>query len=134
MSKLSILIADGDAASVSLLKTNLNNRYGDLVELSSVENGEKVISSYFKKNIDVLFVEVMLPIFDGLFLSERINEISGVMNKNVFVCAYTGVDLDQEQQKLFNAVFMKPLNEEKLYSFVDGILDTKNKLEYNFQE
>lgn len=101
--KMRILLADDDTEFCARMSTVLDS--ADDFELVGIaENGEKALSAVNELRPDVLIIELMLPVMDGMSVLSRLHEQDGphpaVMVFSAFAspqigaeCAALGVDL-----------------------------------------
>ena len=101
--KMRILLADDDTEFCARMSAVLDS--ADDFELVGIaENGEKALSAVNELRPDVLIIELMLPVMDGMSVLSRLHEQDGphpaVMVFSAFAspqigaeCAALGVDL-----------------------------------------
>jgi DNA-binding response OmpR family regulator len=114
-----ILIAEDDFYSLEMLtyllkKTNAN--------LFSAIDGEETIKTFFNNKIDLVLLDIRLPVLNGFGVIERLR----AENKETFVIAQTGFldssDLTKIKEAGFTDYIEKPVNEKILYNILSEYL------------
>ncbi len=119
------IIAEDDEANLELL-AELLEIYGVEV-LDKVTNGQKAVTAFELQRLDVTFLDVMMPEFDGLYALERIRKISPFANV-IMITA----DVSDETQNLFDklqpsAVIHKPYDISTIIHTLEQKLELKLK-------
>ncbi len=114
-----ILIAEDDTINFLLLKKILElRRY---IVLRANNGQEAVTICEMKQNIDLVFMDIKMPILDGYQAFEIINKL----NPSLPVIAHTSFTSIEDQEKIFTLGFTnylaKPLDRLKVYEIVDAV-------------
>jgi len=129
-----ILIADDQPANLKLLKILL----GDLgAQISTAENGEEAITIAQNQAFDIIFMDIQMPIIDGIKATEIIKAESEP-NKNTPIIALTANMLEDEKNRLlkthFNEYLTKPISEEELVNTIFNYKDQASITEIDKQQ
>ena len=119
------IIAEDDEANLELL-AELLEIYG-LEILDKVTNGQKAVKAFELHRPDVIFLDVMMPEFDGLYALEHIRKISPFANV-IMITA----DVSDETQNLFDklqpsAIIHKPYDISTIIHILEQKLELKIK-------
>ena len=125
---LSILIVDDSNINITLMRAMLEH-YNLSVE--SAFDGQEALNKAKEKDYDFIFMDVNMPVMDGIEAAKRIREF----NKKVKIIAITA-NVTEDEKKLFkdsniNAYLTKPLIKGELervlmdYNFDDTFNKTK---------
>ena len=96
--RLSILVAEDVPINQLLIKTILA-RYGHAVTL--VANGEEAVQAWLKDKgtYDLIFMDVQMPVMDGLQATRRIRELETLQGGHVPIVAMTAYALDEDKER-----------------------------------
>lgn len=99
MPPLKILVADDDLMNQRLMQVLLG-REGHEVDV--VSNGLEAFDAVKFKNFDLVFMDLQMPIMDGMEASRRIREWE-TGGQHTFIIALTAAYLPEEGHRLFEA-------------------------------
>ena len=122
---LNILIVEDDDNSIKLLMAYVKN-YGKNILVA--ENGEEAVK-ICKNNpdIDLIFMDIELPVMDGYEATRKIREF----NKNVKIIAETAYALPGDKEKALeagcNAWYSKPLSKNEMVAIIKSTSQNKRK-------
>jgi len=122
---LNILIVEDDDNSIKLLMAYVKN-YGKNILVA--ENGEEAVK-ICKNNpdIDLIFMDIELPVMDGYEATHKIREF----NKNVKIIAETAYALPGDKEKALeagcNAWYSKPLSKNEMVAIIKSTSQNKRK-------
>ncbi|AUC61738.1 Circadian input kinase A [Cyanobacterium sp. HL-69] len=110
-----ILIAEDNKVNQKLL-INLIKKIGYGVDVAN--NGAEVISALEKKEYDLIFMDMEMPIMDGLEATQKIYQVATSEKKLPVIVAMTANDDDDSRGKCFDVgmsdYLTKPINIKKL--------------------
>jgi len=117
------LIVDDDTVARNVLKNHLQNMFPDC-KISEAPNGAQGLFFFFKKNPDMIFLDILMPIVDGrVFLDVLLeNYRCGKIVKKPKIILSTMLETAQIAQ-------MHPLGDQSLVAAVIKKPMTKNKLQ-----
>lgn len=120
-----ILIAEDDNINFLLLKKILQLRNYTILRAN---NGQEAVDiCAVNKDIDLVFMDVKMPVMNGLDAFAIIKET----NPELIVIAQTAYSSAEDQEMILNLGFKnyitKPLKREKIFELLDGFFVTKNK-------
>ncbi len=120
--KRRILVVDDNDTSRLLLRELLDEVGFDIKE---AENGQKAVASFFEWHPHLVFMDIQMPVMDGLSALKIIkNTESG---KDTPVIALTAHAFEEERRKItaagFDAFIHKPLVEKELFEVIAAHLD-----------
>jgi CheY-like chemotaxis protein len=113
-----ILLVDDDMRNIFALSKILKKKG---MHIFRAENG-KIAIDILKKNtdIDIILLDVMMPIMDGYKTAKKIREIKEI--KNIPIISLTAKAMKEDRQKCIdsgsNDYITKPLDIEKLLSLI----------------
>ncbi|MDH5717117.1 MAG: response regulator [Spirochaetia bacterium] len=118
MNKLKILVADDNDVN-QLLMSKMLQKMGHDVDL--VENGQKAVEAASKKNYDIIFMDIQMPVMNGIDATKIILET--VVPKPVIVAVTANV-FDEDKIKCINAGMKdhigKPFKMEDLQNAINS--------------
>ena len=122
-SNKTILIAEDDNINFLLLKKILELK--DFKTLRAV-NGKEAVDIFHKNsNIDLIFMDIKMPIMDGFEAFKIINSI----NSNLPIIAQTAHSSIEDKEKIMQMGFAnyitKPLDKEKIFELLDLVFNTE---------
>ncbi|WP_372760741.1 two-component sensor histidine kinase BarA [Pseudoalteromonas sp.] len=114
---LKVLVVDDNDANLKLIYTLLN----DQVELiDTAHNGSQAYSLSKSHKYDVIFMDIQMPIMDGITACKLIKESS--LNEDTPIIAVTAHALRSEKQQLlkdgFEGYLTKPIDEDVLNQII----------------
>jgi two-component system, OmpR family, response regulator len=123
--KIKILLVEDDESLGPLLLEYLEAK-GFEVKLAN--DGKKGADMYFKGSFDLLLLDVMMPVKDGLTLAKEIRTV----DKNVPIIFLTAKSMKEDTIDGFNAgaddYITKPFSMEELLVRVNAVLRRTNKV------
>ena len=122
---ITAIVAEDDEANLELFSEilELNN----VTILSKVVNGKEAVESFESQRPDIVFLDIMMPDFDGLYALENIRKIDPSA-KVIMVTADTSSESEDILKKLQpNAVIHKPYEVATITHTIEDNLDLKIK-------
>lgn len=105
-----ILIAEDMDDNYLLYKIYLEKHY-DLIRAT---NGEEAVSKYLECNLDIILMDIGMPVVDGYQATDAIRQLSS----DIPIVAVTAFAYDEDRRKVmsrgFNGYLSKPLNKDEL--------------------
>jgi len=113
------MVVDDNAINVRLLTASLS-RLGYLVD--SAEDGAVSVRKFAEKHYDVILMDIMMPVMDGISATVEIRKIEAVrgagQQNRVKIIAITANAFEDDRERLFSAgmdhYLNKPINMEEL--------------------
>ena len=116
---LTVLVIDDDSNTVEV--------FCEFLELSDIKvvgkgyDGKEAVELYIQLKPDIVFLEVMMPEYDGIYALERIKKI----NPNAIVVMITA-DLSQKTEQKLNelkasSVVYKPFDIQQILEQIDKL-------------
>ena len=113
---LNILLAEDTAPNALLMNVVMRKRGH---QLTIVDNGEKAIEAVKLNDFDIVFMDVQMPVMDGLTATRKIRQLKDKIKKNIPIIAMTASALHEDRKACFDAgmneVQTKPIDFERLY-------------------
>jgi CheY-like chemotaxis protein len=122
--KETILVAEDDSINFLLIKKILEQKNYTVLRAS---NGQEAVDMCKTiPEIDLVFMDMKMPILNGFQAFEKINKIS----PNLPVIAQTAYSSSEDKEKIiqsgFTAYITKPINKEKLFDLLETIFQQKD--------
>jgi len=110
-----------DSPINQIVEQKLLNKLG-FTQIETVENGEEAVNILIKKDFDLVLMDILMPVMNGLEASRLIRRQNTTRNPNIPIIALTAQDTDHLQTDFFNyginSYLSKPLNVEKISSAI----------------
>ncbi len=120
--KYNILIVDDNESLCKTMRFILKKKGYDI---TTALDGLEAIEKVKEKSFDIIFLDIKLPLIDGVETYKRIKKI----RPNAIVMMMTAYAVDELIQKALkegaNGVLYKPLDLEKIVSLIEGTNDKK---------
>ena len=117
--QLNILVVDDDTVNQRMMGMVLAPR-GHAVEFAS--NGLEALDAVKNKKYDIVFMDLQMPIMDGIESSRRIREWEKDTGFSTFIVALTASYLPEKGEELYNAgidnYIAKPFKVDQIYRMV----------------
>lgn len=123
-----LLIADANSDTCDEIEAFCDH-YADICVLPSAHNGKEALLKLEAEQIDILLMDIVMPVLDGLSVLNQIKLISPEKRPAVFIhTAFLDNRLLQELQKL-NVVycFVKPMGPEYLVPRILQLVRARNQ-------
>ena len=102
--------------------------FSDILEIGGFNvvgighNGKEAVSLYMKHNPDFIFLDVMMPVMNGIQALKEIKEIDPKANV-IIVTADNGIEVIQKLEKLnATAIIVKPFKMEAIFETIKNII------------
>ncbi len=115
------IIVEDEFPAREELKYFIKN-YSDIEIINEFDNGLDVLKFIQENSIDVIFLDINIPMLDGMLLAKTINKFKS-KPKIVFITAYKEHAVEAFELDVFDYV-LKPYSDER-------IINTLNKLKDN---
>ncbi len=115
-----ILLAEDHSINRIKIKRMLTN-WSDLIEIKEAENGKKALEVFDHANVDLILMDLKMPVMDGMEAISRIRE-----NSKTPIIALTNTISEEEKEACFLAgadlYLNKPLKPNELYDAIRSLL------------
>jgi two-component system, chemotaxis family, chemotaxis protein CheY len=120
---ISAIVIDDDKDTVSVFKDYLSLKGIDVVGVGY--NGKEAVQLYLKLKPDIVFLDHMMPEYDGLYALSNIKKINASANI-VFITADESVEDNQDIIALGpTAILPKPFKIDQVMEVVQKITKTR---------
>ncbi|UCS93073.1 response regulator [Echinicola marina] len=113
----SILIAEDNQVNMILTKKLLHSFIPKAV-IMEAKNGKKVIDVYNENEVDIIFMDIQMPVLNGYEATEAIRKMEAKTGKHTPIIALTAGILNNERQKCLEAGLddytSKPMNKKDI--------------------
>ena len=118
MGNINVLVADDDKNIRELVKLYLQNEGYDVVE---ARNGENCIEEFGKQDFDLVLLDIMMPVMDGM---QTLKEIRKTSNVPVIMLTARGETYDKRLGLEFGAddYVVKPFDPKELMARVKAVI------------
>ena len=114
-----VLIAEDSSVIQNLTKKILQFQN---FEISAVKNGQQVLQTLENENIDIILMDINMPIMDGMECARRVRALPDAKKANIPIVAITGnaknYSMDDFKKAGITDYLQKPLDFDKLVSIV----------------
>ena len=127
--KLDILVAEDVSINQMLIETILT-QHGHTVTL--VDNGEQAVQTWQANNgsFDLIFMDVQMPVMDGLQATGRIRELETVRGGHIHIIAMTAYAMKEDMDRCLEAgmddYISKPFHPENILTVLNKIFASDN--------
>jgi CheY-like chemotaxis protein/nitrogen-specific signal transduction histidine kinase len=126
--RLNILIVEDDKASQMVIY-NLFKKNGHICDIAN--NGQEALNLLENKQYDLVFMDIQMPILDGVQTTKIIRKSEENNNKHTPIIALTAYALKEDKEKFLNAgmdnYISKPFNMDELLKVVYNTVKVDNK-------
>ena len=127
--KLTAMVVEDEGVANELLSSTFGNFFS---EVTSAFNGEEALKLFEEKKPDIVFVDIIMPVMDGIELSRRIREINP--NQIIIVISASN-DIQKISESIeigVNSFIQKPIDTKKIIELltnVTSMISKKKKIE-----
>ena len=114
-----VLLVDDEELGLIRLKNAVEKVLPKETEILSYTNPIKAFEENSDKNIDVAFLDIEMPVLNGITLAKKLKNVNPNVNI-IFVTAYNEYALDAYRMHASGYV-TKPVNEDKIKEELDGL-------------
>jgi len=127
MNNIKILVVD----DIYLNQFLLQSAFEEVgLKAKAVNNGKKAIEAIEANNYDIVFMDIEMPVMNGIEAVRYIREKMDISKQNTPVVALTAHNYYDESTNLnnvgFNEVVYKPYNIDKLLAIISKYTNYKN--------
>jgi len=120
-----ILIAEDDNINFLLFQKIMKSKNYNIIR---AENGQEAVTICLSNpNIDLVLMDIKMPVMDGYEAFEKISPI----RPNLPIIAQTAFSSNEDKEKIFKLGFTdyitKPINRERLFEIIDTVFEKKKK-------
>jgi two-component system chemotaxis response regulator CheY len=121
---LNILIIDDSATTRSVIRKTLNLAGLPLGEIHEASNGQEGLNSLHEQWIDLVFVDINMPVMNGVEFVERKNDDPALKSIPVVIVSTDNTVARQEQLRAHGvqAFVHKPFTPEELKKVIADVL------------
>lgn len=119
---LDLLIADDNAVNRMVLERLLEK---DNHKVVSVEDGKQALDYLEAHDVDVVLLDIQMPIMNGEEAAQKIRELDGLKSKVPIIAITANANSDDAQRLLatnFNAFVAKPFKHQELTDAIQDLL------------
>lgn len=119
------IIVEDEFPAREELKYFIKN-FSDIEIVNEFDNGIDVLKFIQENKVDVIFLDINIPLLDGMLLAKTIKNFK-VSPKIVFITAYKEHAVDAFELEVFDYI-LKPYSEERIVSMLNKlkVFDKKN--------
>ena len=127
--KLTAMIVEDEKVTNELLSSTFKNFFS---EVGSAFNGKDALEMYKRTKPDVVFVDIIMAVMDGIELSRQIKEINP---DQIIIVISASNDIEKISESIevgVNSFIQKPIDTKKIIELlvnVTGIITKKKKIE-----
>lgn len=117
--RISILIAEDDPTIQHLMQTLLSRRG---IACTLVDNGRSAVEAWEEQKYDLIFMDVQMPVMDGLKATRLIREREKVLGGHTVIVAMTAYAMATDRERCLQAgmdeYFSKPMTFADIFSVI----------------
>jgi len=123
-----IAVCDDDTFFLNGIRDLIDN-YPKSIEftIDCFDDGDSLIKAHTKKPYDIIFLDIVMPLFSGLEVAKEIRE-QDKSTKIIFLTTSTDYAVESYTVKATNYL-LKPLDKEKFYACLSELFDEFSKEE-----
>ncbi len=114
-----IIIAEDSSVIQNITKRILSAQN---FEIKSVKNGQQVLDLLEKEDIDIILMDINMPVMDGIECTKKIRNLADTGKSQIPIIAITGNAMNLSEQEYkdlgINEFLQKPLNFDELVNVV----------------
>jgi len=114
-----MLVEDDEVSRMIMVKLLKKGNYNILIAV----NGEEAVKNYKTKQVDLIFMDVNMPIMDGYISTSLIREYENTISKHVPIVAMTAFALVGDREKCLKVgmddYITKPIDFDEVYRVID---------------
>ncbi len=118
-----VLVVEDNQVNIQVIKLFLN-KWG--IEPIISTNGEYALETYNNQDIDVILMDLHMPVMDGYKTTKKIRELEKESQKKTPILALTASNVFEEHEKAIEAgvdeIIPKPFNPSQLYNSMVRVL------------
>ena len=115
-----ILVAEDDPTIRQMMATLLS-RCG--FDCQTVDNGRNAVAAWEQQSFDFIFMDVQMPVMDGLTATRMIREKEAVLGGHIPIIALTAHAMEEDKQQCIDAgmddYLSKPIDLDRLLSLLN---------------
>lgn len=108
------------------------NSFSNINIVSEFDNGLDVLKFIQENIVDVIFLDINIPMLDGMLLAKTINQFK-IIPKIIFITAYKEHAVDAFELQAFDYI-LKPYSEERIVSMLKKLENSKMTKDYEVEE
>ncbi|MGL5754497.1 MAG: LytR/AlgR family response regulator transcription factor [Paraclostridium sp.] len=120
------IIVEDEFPAREELKYFIKN-YSEIEIINEFDNGLDVLKFIQENSIDVIFLDINIPMLDGMLLAKTINKFKS-KPKIVFITAYKEYAVEAFELEIFDYV-LKPYSDQRIINTLNKLKD--NELDFN---
>ena len=122
--KVKVLIAEDNSINMKLVKTFIKGFLSN-VEIYEALNGLKVLNILKDQRIDLIFMDIQMPIMDGIETTKRVRKF----DKSIPIIGLTALTQAEDELKSksigMNDYIRKPISKQKIYDILTKWIKNK---------
>lgn len=123
------IIVEDEFPAREELKYFIKN-YSDIQIINEFDNGLDVLKFIQENSVDVIFLDINIPMLDGMLLAKTINKFKS-KPKIVFITAYKEYAVEAFELDIFDYV-LKPYSDQRIINTLNKLKD--NDIDFNKKE
>ncbi len=123
LTALKVLLAEDNLVNQKIISKMLGKRGWDVIQ---VENGQEVLGIISKEDVDLILMDVQMPVMDGLEATRLIRQGEKQTGKHIAIVALTARAMDEDKKKCLDigmdGYVSKPVDRMKLFETIKQVL------------
>lgn len=124
-----ILVADDIDENVQLLSLNLEESKHQVL---TATNGIEAIETYKNKSLDLILMDVHMPMIDGIEATKIIRDMESNTESHIPIIALTASAMKTEKKRALeagmDAIISKPIDFERLFKTIEELVPDKSRV------
>lgn len=128
--RISSIIVDDELAARDSIEMIVNKEFPFMEIVAKVDNAQDALKLIMGNNIDIVFLDIEMPVNDGFWLASKLNKLHKSISI-IFVTAYNEFAVQAIRHSAFDFL-LKPIAPEMLKDAVNRFLDNRDR--YNLTQ
>jgi signal transduction histidine kinase/ActR/RegA family two-component response regulator len=124
ITKLSVLLVEDNLINRKFMARLLNAKGWEVLQ---AVNGKEAIEKYRESDVDVILMDIQMPVMDGYEAAVKIRELEAETGGRVPIIALTAHALESYMKKSYSsgmdAYLTKPIDPEEMYQTIHRLID-----------
>lgn len=118
---IKVLLAEDNPLNIKIMEAHFKALD---MKFTLAKNGEEAVNLFNNHQFDLIFMDMQMPIMDGISATKIIRESNGT---KPFIVCFTANSIQEEQPQLFNYYLQKPVKRQNLVDIFNIVQTEKER-------